>query len=124
MKILAITEFGGMIMFVNIEFFEHMDTFTASLNNFLLSIGYLVLKVPFYFNLILPLAFLISMLILLMLMIRGNEMIVVRTSGISTISLMKPLAAFSVVPDSIPKMCFFPSTSTPTALRMWWSPKR
>ena len=97
MKILAITEFGGMIMFVNIEFFEHMDTFTASLNNFLLSIGYLVLKVPFYFNLILPLAFLISMLILLMLMIRGNEMIVVRTSGISTISLMKPLAAFSVV---------------------------
>ena len=94
MKILAITEFGGMIMFVNIEFFEHMDTFTASFNNFLLSIAYLVLRIPFYFNLILPLAFLISMLILLMVMIRGNEMIVVRTSGISTISLMKPLACF------------------------------
>ncbi|MDR2018202.1 MAG: LPS export ABC transporter permease LptG [Syntrophobacterales bacterium] len=96
-KILSITEFGGMIMFMNIEFFEHMDIFTNSLNNFLLSIGYLALRMPFYFNLILPLAFLISMLILLMVMIRSNEMIVVRTSGISTISLMKPLAAFSIV---------------------------
>jgi lipopolysaccharide export system permease protein len=84
-------------MFMNIEFFEHMDIFTNSLNNFLLSIGYLALRMPFYFNLILPLAFLISMLILLMVMIRSNEMIVVRTSGISTISLMKPLAAFSIV---------------------------
>ncbi len=84
-------------MFINIEFFEHMDVFTSSIGNFFLAIGYLLLRVPYYFNLILPLAFLISMLILLMLMIRGNEMIVVRTSGISTISLMKPLVAFSVV---------------------------
>ena len=96
MKILAITELAGMIMFVNIEFFEHMDTFTSSFKNFLLSLGYLALKAPFYFNLILPLAFLISMLILLMLMIRSNEMIVARTSGISTVSLMKPLAGFSI----------------------------
>jgi hypothetical protein len=28
------------------------------------------------------------------------------------------LAAFSVAPDSIPRMCFLPSVSTPTALRM------
>ncbi len=97
LKILAITELAGMVMFVNIEFFEHMDIFTSSFNNFMLSIAYLILKAPYYFNLILPLAFLISMLILLMIMIRGNEMIVVRTSGISTLSLMKPLAAFSLV---------------------------
>ena len=30
-------------------------------------------------------------------MVRGNEMIIVRTSGISTASLMKPLLAFSLV---------------------------
>jgi len=73
-----------------------MDIFTSSFSNFLLSVGYLFLRAPYYFNLILPLAFLISVLILLMVMIRSNEMIVVRTSGISTLSLMKPLAAFSV----------------------------
>jgi lipopolysaccharide export system permease protein len=96
-KILALTELAGMVMFVNIEFFEHMDIFTSSFTNFLLSVAYLSLRAPYYFNLILPLAFLISMLVLLMLMIRGNEMIVVRTSGISTFSLMKPLAIFSLV---------------------------
>jgi lipopolysaccharide export system permease protein len=96
LKILALTELAGMVMFVNIEFFEHMDIFTSSFSNFMLSIGYLALKAPYYFNLILPLAFLISMLIQLMLMIRGNEMIVIRTSGISTMSLMKPLTALSL----------------------------
>jgi lipopolysaccharide export system permease protein len=96
-KILTLTELAGMVMFMNIEFFEHMDIFTSSLRNFLLSVGYLFLRVPYYFNLILPLAFLISMLILLMLMIRRNEMIVIRTSGISTVSLMKPVVSFSLL---------------------------
>ncbi len=40
---------------------------------------------------------LVSMLIVLILMIRGNEMIVARTSGISTLSLMKPFVGFSLV---------------------------
>lgn len=95
LKILALTELAGMVMFVNIEFFEHMDLFTKSFSNFLLSIGYILLRTPYYLNLILPLAFLISLLILLMLMIRGNEMIVIRTSGISTFSIMKPLVILS-----------------------------
>jgi len=84
-------------MFVTIEFFERMDIFTRSLSSFLLSIVYLLLRAPYYIHLILPLAFLISILILLILMVRGNEMIVVRTSGISTASFMKPLLAFSLV---------------------------
>jgi lipopolysaccharide export system permease protein len=96
-KFLFITELVGIIMFVTIDFFEHMDIFTLSLSNFLVSILYLLLRAPYYINLILPLAFLISILILLILMIRGNEMIIVRTSGISTASLMKPLLAFSLV---------------------------
>ncbi len=58
---------------------------------------YLLLMSPSYIHLILPFSFLISILILLILMVRGNEMIIARTSGISTISLMKPLLAFSMV---------------------------
>lgn len=96
-KLLFVTELAGIIMFITIEFFERMDIFTRSFNNFLLSILYLLLRTPYYIHLILPLAFLISILILLILMVRGNEMIVVRTSGISTASLMKPLLAFSLV---------------------------
>jgi lipopolysaccharide export system permease protein len=96
-KLLFVTELAGIIMFITIEFFERMDIFTRSFNNFLLSMLYILLRTPYYIHLILPLAFLISILILLILMVRGNEMIVVRTSGISTASLMKPLLAFSLV---------------------------
>jgi lipopolysaccharide export system permease protein len=88
---------GGLIMFLTIDFFEHMDVFTASLKNFAFSMIYLLLMSPSYMHLILPFSFLISILILLILMVRGNEMIITRTSGISTISLMKPLLAFSMV---------------------------
>jgi lipopolysaccharide export system permease protein len=96
-KILSITELTGLVMFITIEFFEHMDLFTSSFSNFILSAFYLFLRAPYYFNLILPLSFLVSMLILLILMIRSNEIIIVRTSGISTFSLMKPLVSFSLI---------------------------
>lgn len=95
LKFLVMTELAGLVMFVTIEFFERMDVFTSSLRTFLLGLAYIALKTPYYFNLILPLAFLISMLILIILMVRSNETIVIRTSGISTISLMKPFIAFS-----------------------------
>lgn len=84
-------------MFVTIDFFDHMDLFTSTWKSLVVSGAYLLLKLPSYVQLILPLAFLISMLILLIIMVRENEMIVVRTSGISTASLMKTLLAFSVV---------------------------
>ena len=96
-KLLLLTEFAGIIMFVTIDFFEHMDLFTKSFKSFILGIAYLLLKSPSYIHLILPLAFLISILILLILMVRGNEMVILRTSGVSTALLMKPLLVFSLI---------------------------
>ncbi len=88
---------AGVSMFLVIEFFQHTDRFTESMHAFAMVSLYILLLLPYYFNLILPLAFLVSMLIVLILMIRGNEMIVARTSGISTLSLMKPFLGFSLV---------------------------
>ena len=95
LKFLLMTQFAGLVMFVTIEFLEHMDIFTDSFNSFLLSLVYIFLRIPHYINLLLPLASLISMLILLILMVRNNEIIAARTSGISTISLMKPFVTFA-----------------------------
>ena len=95
-KFLFITELAGLTLFLTIEFFEHMDVFVSSLKNFALGMAYLLLMSPFYVHLILPFSFLVSMLTLLILMVRGNEMIITRTSGISTVSLMKPFFAFSL----------------------------
>jgi lipopolysaccharide export system permease protein len=97
LKYLMMAQFAGLVMFVTIEFLEHMDIFTDSFNSFLLSLVYILLRIPHYFNLLLPLASLISMLILLIMMVRNNEIIAARTSGISTISLMKPFIAFAFV---------------------------
>jgi len=96
-KYLLIAQLAGVSMFLVIEFFQHTDRFTVSLHAFVMVVLYILLLFPYYFNLILPLAFLVSMLIVLILMIRGNEMIVARTSGISTLSLMKPFVGFSLV---------------------------
>jgi lipopolysaccharide export system permease protein len=97
LRILCITELAGLALSLIIEFFEKMDVFTASLRSFGLSFLYLLLKAPFYFNQILPLAFLIAMLLVFIMMIRGNEMIVVRTSGISTWAIMRPLLALAAI---------------------------
>ncbi len=94
---MLISQLAGISLFLLIEFFQHTDRFTTSMHAFTMVLAYVLLLVPEYFNLILPLAFLISMLIVLILMIRGNEMIVARTSGISTFSLMKPFVGFSIV---------------------------
>lgn len=80
-----------------IDFFEHLDVFTETSAKFGFGLLYLALKMPYYFNLILPLSFLISVLILIIIMIRGNELMIVRTAGVSTFSLMKPLISFSLV---------------------------
>ena len=96
-KYLLIAQLAGVSMFLVIEFFQHTDRFTVSLHAFTMVVLYILLLLPYYFNLILPLAFLVSMLIVLILMIRGNEMIVARTSGISTLSLMKPFVGFSLL---------------------------
>jgi lipopolysaccharide export system permease protein len=96
LKVFVITELAGLALSLVVDFFEHMDVLAASFRNFSLSLSYLFLMSPYYCNLILPLAFLISMLIVLILMIRGNEMITVRTSGISTVALMKPLLGLAL----------------------------
>lgn len=91
------SELAGIIIFTMIDFFDHLDVFTESVGKFGLGLFYLALKVPYYFNIILPLSFLISVLILIIIMIRGNELLIVRTAGVSTFSLMKPLLSFSLV---------------------------
>lgn len=96
-KILLLCEFAGIIVFSIIEFFDRMDVFTVSFKKLGFGILYIFLKIPYFFNLILPLAFLISILILIILMIRSNEVMIIRTAGISTLTFMKPVLCLSLV---------------------------
>lgn len=97
LSILLLCQLAGMVIFLTIEFFEHVEVFTETFSRFGLSIVYMALRIPYYFNLILPLTLLISILILIIIMIRGNEIIALRTAGISTLSLMKPFIALALL---------------------------
>ena len=92
---MLLSEFAGVAIFVIIEFFDHVELFTKTFRNLIYGAAYLALRLPYYFNLILPLCFLISILILIIVMIRANEIILIRTSGISTLAMMKPLLVLS-----------------------------
>ncbi len=96
LKFLLLSEFAGVAVFVIIEFFDHVELFTQTFRNLLYGGAYLILRLPYYVNLILPLCFLISIHILIIVMIRANEIILVRTSGISTFAMMKPLLFLSL----------------------------
>ena len=96
-KFLLIGELAGIIIFTMIDFFDHLDIFTQTFSKFGLGMCYAALNIPNDFNLLLPLAFLVSILVLIIVMVRGNEVIILRTAGISTLSLMKPLLLFSMV---------------------------
>ncbi len=97
LKFLLLSEFAGVAVFTVIEFFDHVDLFAQTFHNLVYGFAYLALRLPYYFNLILPLCFLISILILIIVMIRANELILIRTSGISTFAMMKPLLLLSLV---------------------------
>jgi lipopolysaccharide export system permease protein len=97
LKLLLICESAGLAIFLLIDFLEHVDLFTESLTQFSLCLAYLALRIPANFNLILPLCLLMAILILLIIMIRGNEIIIARTAGISTFSLMRPLLLLSLL---------------------------
>ncbi|MCX7857523.1 MAG: LPS export ABC transporter permease LptG [Deltaproteobacteria bacterium] len=97
LKILLICETTGVAIFAVIEFFEHIDLFASSLDNFFLSIAYLTFRIPYSANLILPLSFLISMLVTFILMIRNNEILAIRSSGISTFFFIRPLLYLSFI---------------------------
>lgn len=91
LKLLFLCEFAGVAIYSIIEFFEHLDVFATSLDNFLLSLLYISARVPYSATLILPLAFLISMLITFIIMVRNNEIMIIRSSGISTLFFIRPL---------------------------------
>lgn len=101
LKILFLCELFGIVIFLMVDFFEHIDLFARSLEALSLSVSYLLFRVPFYANLLLPLSFLTSMLILFVIMARNNEILSLRSLGISTLSIMKPLVFLSLFLTSL-----------------------
>jgi len=86
----------SMIFFI-IDFIERIDNFMETNLPFSRFLEYMLLKMPFIFCQILPICVLLSILITFGLMIKNNEIMSIKGSGISIYFLLQPVLMFGVV---------------------------
>jgi lipopolysaccharide export system permease protein len=86
----------GIIFFL-IDFIERIDNFMETDLPFTRFIEYMLLKVPFIFSQILPICVLLAVLITFGLMIKNNEIMIIKGSGISIYFLLQPVLFFGIV---------------------------
>jgi len=90
----------GIIFFL-IDFIERIDNFMETDLPFSRFIEYMLLKVPFILSQILPICVLLAVLITLGLMIKNNEIMIIKGSGISIYFLLQPVILFGVASTAI-----------------------
>ena len=85
-----------MVLFIFIDYLSRMDRFLNSDISLLKALGYVLLKVPFMFVQLTPASILLSVIVVFGIMNRNNELIALKSSGISVYFLVKPalLAGF------------------------------
>jgi lipopolysaccharide export system permease protein len=86
-----------LLLFVFIDYLSKMDRFLNSDLSLLGAFGYVLLKVPFMFVQLTPASILLATIIVFGLMNRNNELLAVRSSGISVYFLIKPALLVGVV---------------------------
>ncbi len=82
-----------LVLFVIIDYLSRMDKFLNSDLTLIGAFGYVLLKVPFMFIQLTPASILLSTITVFTLMNRSNELLAIRSSGISVYFLIKPAIA-------------------------------
>jgi lipopolysaccharide export system permease protein len=80
-------------IFLVVDFFERIDNFMEAGLPVMRALIYLVFKIPYIINLVLPLSLLLAVLITFGLMSKNNELIALKSSGIGIFTLSKPVLA-------------------------------
>ena len=96
-KFFSIIQVLILVLFVFIDYLSRMDKFLSSDLTLTGGLGYVLLKLPFMFVQLTPAAILLATLVVFGLMNRNNELLVIKSSGISTYFLIKPALMVSLV---------------------------
>jgi lipopolysaccharide export system permease protein len=117
--IILITVVG---IYLVVDFFERIDNFMEAGLPVSRTLVYLVYKIPMIIAQILPVALLLAVLVTFGLMGKNNELIALKSSGVSFYCLLKPLAgvgiAFSLLLFMTAEI-FVPVTAA-KANAIWW----
>lgn len=84
-------------IFVAVDYLSRMDHFLESSITLVQALGYVLLKVPFMFVELTPAVVMLSVIVVFGLMNRNNELIAVKSSGVSIYHLVKPAAFIGII---------------------------
>ena len=90
LKFFAIIQLIIMVVFVFIDYLSRIDNFLNSDISLTGALWYILLKVPFMFVQLTPAAILLASITIFGLMNKNNELLAIKSSGISGFSLIKP----------------------------------
>ncbi len=96
-KIFFIIQLVILVLFVAIDYLSRMDRFLHCDISLFAAFGYVLLKVPFMFVQLTPACVLLATIIVFGVMNRNNELLAVRSSGISVYYLVRPAVLAGIV---------------------------
>jgi len=92
-RVLAILVMGLVILFYIVDFFEKIDSFIGADISVPGVLTYFACKLPFVTAQMIPICLLLAVIITFGLMNRYNELVALRSGGVSIMSLLKPAVA-------------------------------
>jgi lipopolysaccharide export system permease protein len=95
-KFFSIIQLIVLVLFVFIDYLSRMDKFLNSDFSLFSALGYVLLKVPFMFVQLTPASILLATITVFGLMNRNNELLAIRSSGISVYFLVRPAILMGV----------------------------
>lgn len=103
-KFFLIIQLIILVLFVFIDYLSRLDKFLSSDITLFGALGYVMLKIPFMFVQLTPASILLASITVFALMNRSNELLAIRSSGISIYFLIRPAILSGVI---LSMMMFF-----------------
>jgi lipopolysaccharide export system permease protein len=95
-KIFVITLLAFVMIYVLVDFFERIDNFIEAGAELHYMVIYILLKLPLVVDQMTPVAVLMSTIIALGLLAKGNEIMALKASGVSPFRIITPMLALSL----------------------------
>ncbi|MBT9437745.1 MAG: LPS export ABC transporter permease LptG [Desulfobacterales bacterium] len=84
-------------IYISVDFFEKIDNFMEAGLPFSRILVFLIFKIPFIIAQIIPVCILLSVIIVFGLMTKNNELIALKSSGVSIYYLLKPIFIIGLI---------------------------
>jgi lipopolysaccharide export system permease protein len=97
LKLMGLSLVTFVSLFIIVDFFEKIDRLVRAQLGAAELLEYLLLKLPFAIGQVLPAAVLLGVMLTFGLMSRSHETMVIRTSGLNILSLIRPTVIFAGV---------------------------